>query len=78
MASDVQANVTARSAYPSSRWAPWWIYVLLIVPANLGKEQLLPGDTAWWMRAGLTATIVVGGIAVVTAVYRATRDARLP
>jgi hypothetical protein len=78
MASDVQANVTALSAYPSSRWAPWWIYVLLIVPANLGKEQLLPGDAAWWMRAGLTATILVGGIALVTAVYRATRDARLP
>jgi hypothetical protein len=78
MASDVQANVTALSAYPSSRWAPWWIYVLLIVPANLGKEQLLPGDAVWWMRAGLTATILVGGIALVTAVYRAIRDARLP
>lgn len=78
MSPHVQANVTERSADRSSRWAPWWIYVLLIVPANLGKEQFLPGDAAWWIRAGLTATIVVGGIALVTAVYRATRNARLP
>jgi hypothetical protein len=78
MSSDVQTNVTARSADLSSRWAPWWVYVLLIAPANLGNEQLLPGDAAWWIRAGLTATIVVGGIALVTAVYRAARDARIP
>jgi hypothetical protein len=78
MSSDVQVNVTAQSADLSSRWAPWWVYVLLIALANLGKEQLLPGDAAWWIRAGLTATIVVGGIALVTAVYRAARDARIP
>jgi hypothetical protein len=51
---------------------------LLIVPANVGKEQLLPSDAAWWIRAGLTATIVVGGIALVTAIYRASRDAEAP
>jgi hypothetical protein len=76
MSSHVQAK--ARSAHRSSRWAPWWIYVLLIAPANLGKEQLLPADTAWWIRASLTALIVVGGIALVTAVYRAGRDTRVP
>jgi hypothetical protein len=51
---------------------------LLVAPANLGKEQLLPADTAWWIRASLTALIVVGGIALVTAVYRAGRDTRVP
>jgi hypothetical protein len=61
-----------------SGWAPWWVYVAAIVPANLGKEQLLPGDAAWWLRASLTAILVLGGIAVVTAIYRAGRDARIP
>jgi hypothetical protein len=49
---------------------------VVIVPANLGKEQLLPGDTTWWLRAALTAAIVVAGLAVVTAVYRAGHEAR--
>ena len=56
----------------SPRWAPWWLYVAVIAPANLGKEQLLPGDAAWWLRASLTASILVAGIAAITAIYRAT------
>ena len=56
-----------------SRWAPWWLYVAVVAPANLGKEQLLPSDAAWWLRAGLTATILAVGIVVVTALYRASR-----
>ena len=58
---------------PPRRWAPWWIYVLAIVPANLVKEQVL-GDADWWLRTALTATIVLGGIALVTAVYRGHRS----
>ncbi|MGH3022429.1 MAG: hypothetical protein ACRDNI_02125 [Gaiellaceae bacterium] len=73
MSSDVRTAAATRLEQPS-RWAPWWIYVLVIAPANLGKEQLLPADAAWWLRAGLTAAIVAAGLAVVTAVYRAGRD----
>ena len=54
MSSEVRTNLSARRAEQSSRWAPWWIYVLVIAPANLGKEQLLPADAAWWLRAALT------------------------
>ncbi len=57
----------------SRQSAPWWLYVAVIAPANLGKEQFLPDDTVWWVRAGLTAAILVVGVAVVTAIYRATR-----
>ena len=57
----------------SSRWAPWWLYVAVVAPANLGKEQLLPSDAAWWLRAGLTAAILAVGIVVVTVLYRASR-----
>jgi hypothetical protein len=58
----------------SNAWAPWWTYVLVIVPANLAKEQLLPDDIAWWARGVSTAAVVVVGIALVTALYRAGRE----
>ncbi len=76
MSTELRAVSIGRSEQ-GSRWAPWWIYVLVIAPANLGKENLL-SDDAWWLRAALTAAIVLGGIALVTAVYRAGRDARVP
>jgi len=60
----------------SNRWAPWWVYVLVIAPANLGKQELLPGDASWWLAAVSTAAIVALGIAVVTAVYRASTPVR--
>ena len=63
--------MTSRSeaAMPARRWAPWWSYVLVIAPANLGKERFL-GESDWWLRTTLTATLVLGGIALVTAIYR--------
>jgi hypothetical protein len=62
----------------SSRWAPWWLYVLVIVPANLGSQQALPDEAAWWLRGGLTVAVAAAGIALVSVVYRAatTRPAR--
>ena len=60
-------------ASSSRRWPPWWLYVAVIAPANLSKEQFLHSDAAWWLRASLTATILVVGLTVVTAIYRATR-----
>ncbi len=74
---NVQAGITSRPEL-SSRWAPWWVYALVIVPVNLGKEQFLAGDAAWWLRAALSTAIVAGGIAIVTAIYRTGRDARIP
>ncbi|MGH3040090.1 MAG: hypothetical protein ACRDLZ_11970 [Gaiellaceae bacterium] len=59
---------------PPSRWAPWWVYVLVIAPANLGKQQLLPAGADWWLVTVSTALVVAAGIAVVTAVYRASRS----
>jgi hypothetical protein len=78
VSSDYRTEVLAGRPQHVSRWAPWWTYLLVIAPANLGKEALLPGDAAWWLRAALTATIVVAGIAIVTAIYRTSRDERLP
>jgi hypothetical protein len=60
----------------SGRWAPWWVYVLVIAPANLGKQELLSGNSPLWLTVVSTAALVVVGIAVVTAVYRASAPAR--
>ena len=38
-------RTSAKSSLPaqqSRRWAPWWVYVLVIAPANLGKSSSLP------------------------------------
>jgi hypothetical protein len=64
---------SARVQEASGRWAPWWVYVVVIAPVNLVKEQLL-AETAWPLRAALTAVIVVAGIALVTAIHRAGRE----
>ena len=61
---------------PPSRWAPWWVYVLVIAPANLSKQQLLPAGADWWLVALSTASVVAAGIAVVTVLYRASRGER--
>jgi hypothetical protein len=71
-------NIHTTIASRRSDMAPWWLYAGVIVPTNFGKEQALPDDAAWWLRGALTATIIVVGIAVVTAVYRAGRDERIP
>lgn len=69
MSSGLGSNAPARRGQRSP-WAPWWVYVAVIAPANVGKEQVLAGGLAWWSRAVLTAAIVFGGIALVTAIHR--------
>jgi hypothetical protein len=68
------------SSEPSAQsavWAPWWLYVAIIVPTNWSMQQLLlPADATWWYRAAMTATSVVVNIAVITAIYRALRLSR--
>jgi hypothetical protein len=78
VSTDLQIETSTSRLGRASAWAPWWTYVLVIVPANLGKEQLLPSGIAWWARGALTAAVVVGGIALVTALYRAGREVRVP
>jgi hypothetical protein len=74
MSTELQTNSAARGTEQSNRFAPWWIYAVVIVPANLAKEQLLSADASWLLRGALTAAIVLVGIAVVTTLYRAGRE----
>jgi hypothetical protein len=73
MGSELQSGTSPRRAEASSRWAPWWVYVIVIAPANMAKEQLLSSEVGWPVRAALTVALVAAGIAVVTAVHRASR-----
>jgi hypothetical protein len=76
MSTELKTNAAARGTEHSNRFAPWWIYAVVIVPANLAKEHLLSADASWLLRGALTAAIVVVGIAVVTTLYRAGREAQ--
>ena len=76
MRTELHTDTAERGIEQSNRFAPWWIYAVVIVPANLAKEQLLSNDASWLLRGGLTAAIVVGGIEVITALYRAGRETR--
>ena len=74
MSSELQSGKSLRRVETPSRWAPWWVYVIVIAPVNMGKEQLLPREVDWPFRVMLTSAIVAAGIAVVTALYRVSRD----
>jgi hypothetical protein len=78
MYSHSQTDIAPAPHESPSRWAHWWIYALVIVPANLGKELLLSDGAAWWLRVAITAVIVAAGIAVVTAIHRVARDVPAP
>jgi hypothetical protein len=53
-------------------WAPWWWYLVAIVPANLIRTALMPDDApiVAVVAVFIVATLCV--IAAVTAVYRLT------
>jgi hypothetical protein len=51
------------------KWAPWWIYVVLIVGCNLVKQKLLEGQPAA-LNIAITAVLVAVLFFGITAVYR--------
>lgn len=57
----------------SSMWAPWWLYLIVLLGANYARSYFLPGGS---MPLPVTAAIAIGQAAVlfliVTAVWRAT------
>lgn len=59
----------------TGRWAPWWVYVVVLVPANVVKQYAL-GDAPVAVNVAVTLALVAVGVAGITALYRTTRDAR--
>ncbi|WP_433796360.1 hypothetical protein [Actinoplanes sp. CA-252034] len=54
---------------PNGRWAPWWVYVVIIVGANYAKQYLIQD---WPVIVNAAITIVLAGtlFLIITAVYR--------
>lgn len=53
------------------RDAPWWVYVIVIVGANLAKNQFMPEDTSWTITAVSTLATIAVAFAVVKGVSMA-------
>jgi hypothetical protein len=61
--------MTRNNTSENRRWAPWWVYVVVLVPANIAKQAAL-GDAPVGLNVALTVLLVAAGIVVVTALYR--------
>ncbi|WP_020657378.1 hypothetical protein [Amycolatopsis benzoatilytica] len=57
------------------KWAPWYVYVVLIVGANLLKQKLIEGVPAI-ANIAITLVLVAALIVGITAVYRAMTGGR--
>ncbi|QWF22210.1 hypothetical protein KM427_00195 [Nocardioides sp. LMS-CY] len=58
----------------SAKWAPWWIYLIVLLGANYARSAVLPGDS---LPLPAIVAIAVGQAAVlfviITAIWRVTR-----
>lgn len=56
-----------------SKWAPWWVYLIVLLGANYVRSYFLPGGS---MPLPLTAALAIGQagllFVIVTAIWRAT------
>lgn len=57
----------------TGKWAPWWVYVVIIVVANFAKQRLLEHAPVA-VDLVVTAVLVGGLIVAITAVYRISAD----
>lgn len=65
---------TANRPERSQRWAPWWIYLIVLLGANSIRNHFLPGDA---LPLPATVGIAIGQAAtlfvIVTAIWRLSR-----
>ncbi|MBG0563853.1 hypothetical protein [Actinoplanes aureus] len=59
------------------RWAPWWVYVVIIVGANYAKQYFVR-DWPVAVNAAITLVLVGSLYLGITAVYRSMRSADRP
>ncbi|HEY7196276.1 MAG TPA: hypothetical protein VH306_03750 [Gaiellaceae bacterium] len=60
----------------NSRWAPWWLYVIVIFPISWNVQQWVAGDAPWWYHLALAVGVIVANVAIITAIHRAYWDRR--
>lgn len=61
----------------SGRWAPWWVYVVIIVGANYVKQYFVRD---WPVAVNVAITLVLAGglVIAITAVHRSMRGVDRP
>jgi hypothetical protein len=57
----------------STRWAPWWVYVIAIVVTNQLRTGWLQPDMVLWLEIAIGLASIALVVAAVTAVWRAVR-----
>jgi hypothetical protein len=61
----------------STRWAPWWVYLVIIVGANYLRRVLLPDGSTPALRVVVALAVSAVLFAAITFTYRAVvRDER--
>ncbi|MET8121378.1 hypothetical protein [Micromonospora sp. NPDC005291] len=53
----------------NSKWAPWWVYLVVILGCNYGKQYLVQ-DLPVAVNAAITVVLVGALFLVITVVYR--------
>lgn len=74
---DRQRRTSSHSS-TSQRWAPWWIYLIVLLGANYLRSMVLPGDS---LPLPATVAIAVGQAAILfviaTAIWRLARRGKV-
>jgi hypothetical protein len=72
-----KADTLSAKKQSDGRWAPWWVYVVIIVGANYVKQHFVQ---EWPVAVNAAITLVLAGSLFlgITAVYRSMRSADRP
>lgn len=77
MTSHVSPNPTSNESTTSGEWAPWWIYLIVLLGANHVRAYVVPGGS---LPLPVIVAIAVGQSAllfvIVTAIWRASQRRR--
>ena len=55
----------------STRWAPWWVYVVVVVGANYLRRALVPDGSTPALRVVVALVFSAAIFVAVTVIYRA-------
>ena len=71
---DVTPTVTNQQRRPqaaTTKWAPWWVYLVIIVGANYLRRAALPDASTPALRVALALAVSAALFVIITIAYRA-------
>jgi hypothetical protein len=54
----------------TTKWAPWWVYLVLIVGANYLRRAALPDGSTHTLRVALALAVSAALFVIITIAYR--------